>query len=123
MYDSNQMEDGQVVEGVGMEEAHQSDEDLSDAEVIERWMDYGRKLHVALDEADYDQVTALVANRGRLLQTLEEVADRLSEDQKKSLLEAEEDLQELMQEHREYMKKKLSGLGRMKLGVRKYTGR
>ena len=123
MYDSTQMETDRLVEGVGMEEVHQSDDDLTDSEIIERWMDYGRKLHTALEEADYDEVTALVANRGRLLKRLEKTAERLSDDQKNSLLANEEELQESMQKHREYMKKKLSGLGRMKLGVRKYTGR
>ena len=123
MYDSTQMETDRLVEGDWMEEAHQSDEDLTDSEIIERWMNYGRKLHTALEEADYDQVTALVANRARLLDRLERMAERLSDDQKQSLLATEADLQESMQQHHEYMKKKLSGLGRMKLGVRKYTGR
>ena len=106
-----------------MEEKHQSDSGLSDEEVVTRWMNYGRQINAALEAADYDEVSALVDDRGLLLGKLEESAGRLSEDQRQSLLDAEEELQESMQKHRDYMRKKLSGLGRMKLGVRKYAGR
>ena len=123
MYDSVQSLERCLSKGVGMEEKHQSDSGLTDEEVVKRWMNYGRQINEALEAADYDEVSALVDDRGRLLGKLEESAGRLSEDQRQSLLDAEEELQESMQKHRDYMRKKLSGLGRMKLGVRKYAGR
>ena len=121
MYDLAYLVDSHEVEGVGMEGKHQSEENLTDEEVVERWMDYGRQINACLEEADYDQVTALAENREHLLPKLEELAARLSDDQRTRLLDAEEELQQAMQTHRDYMRKKLSGLGRMKLGVRKYA--
>jgi len=123
MYDSNQMDVHHLSKVVGMEDEHQSEEDLLDEEVVERWMSYGRQINLALEDADYEQVTALVESRGVFLARLEKTSSRLSDDQRKSLLDAEAELQESMREHQKYIKKKLSGLGRMKLGVRKYTRR
>jgi hypothetical protein len=104
-----------------MENVSNAEDDVSDEEVIERWLDHGRRINAALEETDYDLVAALIDDRGKLMPLLEGLASRLSDDQRSELLDSEDDLQELMREHHEYIKKKLVGVGRMRLGVRKYN--
>jgi hypothetical protein len=104
-----------------MESVSNTEDDVSDKDIIELWLDHGRQINAALEEAEYDLVVALIDDRGKLLPQLEGVAARLSDDQRTNLLEAEDNLQESMREHHEHIKKKLVGVGRMRLGVRKYN--
>ena len=106
-----------------MDAEHQSSERLPDAEVVQRWMSCGKQIQTALQDSKYEEVIALAEHRSSLLSALEETASRLTDDQRQSLLDDEAELQRSMKQHHEYMSKKLAGLGRMKLGFRKYSGR
>jgi hypothetical protein len=96
-------------------------EELSHVEeVIERWRDHGRRIYAALDDTDYDRVAVLVDERDVLLSQLESVASEIDSTLKLTLLTDEDQLQAAIDEHYKQIEGKLSGVGRMRLGMRKY---
>jgi hypothetical protein len=97
-----------------------AEEHSDTAEIVERWQDHGRRIYAALDDTDYERVASLIDEREALLVALERVAPRIENDQRATLLSDEDELQTAIAKHTEYIEEKLSGVGRMRLGMRKY---